>query len=1036
LTDANELTFISFPIEKTEDTGEVNPVDHTPDIVVYGKATDGSLDGDLQVVDPEWSAKALQEWMETGGNLRVQHQAQRDPAGVGLAVDGHYVKGLVVEPSAKHLVRTKALRDFSIGISHPKIDRDPTGKAMNGVITGHPDGRTKVCEVSLVDRGSNHNSRFQLVKAAGDGTPQYVGKMLGTSVGDLAGQSVTIDLPADVSVAFSPADLAKLLAHRAEAERRQAEAETAKDWAQWDAAHGGPGGSTASSSAKPPAAGPGTTAKKPGTGNSAADASAAWQHARQTLQEEHDGKKPDAADAENAHLIHEAHLAHEQHEAAGAKKALTGGEKDAFTAQVKKDSVQDLGSAVHRLSEWAGSGSHPAGTGHADLKWMYDTISAELKSRDPSSEAGGNFPAAKAAGAAPADVLAKCKALTDILASVRDRTGGGKGDDTAKAARKAQKKAAKQARKAAAMTGADEADGEPCPTCKGKGKIREGHMECPDCHGTGKKAPAAAKDAEPAEVKAGKRSCPKCGKNHHSDSPAKFCDACGTKLPGGAKEEGPDVTKKGGQDQEPPGDDDEDDEDMGSDLDGDDEDDDDQEDDGGGDDDGKDGGASKSSRPAPGDGVTGERTQPVPPHREPDGPAIEALEHDAGLPTVPDGDLPKAAWLRLKGLGVPHDAGALHDLLCPAYDPAIAAKCHPHQPLTAIDTAAWRDQAMTAAASAPLDVAGKMAELWQHAETIKATGPVALAEVSEALHKAFADANPGPGTFPTPAELDPRRFRRPYIGAGHAASSPQASGPSTAALPPSGGITATGYTRGYITAGHAGDSPQNKAADGDAPPAPGASNGSRLFYRNTARDNARAAMQAMHDHIAQTFPDLCPMKDDPHASPAPRPGPLPVPAGSAKAGTASSGADPGIAGARTVTKAAGAAAPDLVKAAVGEATAPLAALLADAMDLIRGQDVALKSQAKALKKQARTLDAIAAQPDPVTPYRGAPLEQPGIAKSHAPAGPSGMAASAERSQQLMYGELYRTWRESPDPTERIAAEQAMARMRGLPSGTL
>ena len=37
----------------------------------------------------------------------------------------------------------------------------------------------------------------------------------------------------------------------------------------------------------------------------------------------------------------------------------------------------------------------------------------------------------------------------------------------------------------------------------------------------------------------------------------------------------------------------------------------------------------KASKPTPGDGVTGEHVEPAPEHREPDGPAIEALEHDA-----------------------------------------------------------------------------------------------------------------------------------------------------------------------------------------------------------------------------------------------------------------------------------------------------------------------------------------------------------------------------------------------------------------------
>ena len=55
--DQEALTFFSFPIEKQEDTASINPVDGTPDIWIVGKATDGTVDADRQIVDPEWSAR-------------------------------------------------------------------------------------------------------------------------------------------------------------------------------------------------------------------------------------------------------------------------------------------------------------------------------------------------------------------------------------------------------------------------------------------------------------------------------------------------------------------------------------------------------------------------------------------------------------------------------------------------------------------------------------------------------------------------------------------------------------------------------------------------------------------------------------------------------------------------------------------------------------------------------------------------------------------------------------------------------------------
>jgi hypothetical protein len=668
---------------------------------------------------------------------------------------------------------------------------------------------------------------------------------------------------------------------------------------------------------------------------------------------------------------------------------------------------------------------------------------------------------------------------------------------------------AQAAGKVAQPDGLKAADGmEPCGLCKGKGKIRGGNLVCPRCHGDGKIAAGEpdehdeVKDAEADVEKSGARSCKNCGKNHHADSPAKFCDDCGTKLPSAsAKEEDPDLAKAAAAD-----DDDEDaqapdsggtGEDGPADSD----------DDGDDDDDApaskaaapasapmakpkvpcpgcgkgvkpkmafcpKCGGpmkasAEKAGKPTPDGGAVGEHIDPVPAHREPDGPAIESLEHDAGLPTDPDSRYEKAAGARIDALGVPYPLGALHDRLCPAYQPGSADKAHPNYGLADIDLGEWMDKALSAATQPGdwLEDATKAQALWQHAATIKGLPPETADELGAEMHKAFADANPGPGTFPTPAELTPQRFRRPYITAGHAAPSPQQDGPNTAAIPESGGITATDYTRSYLEAGHAADSPQNKA-DGGAPPMPGASNSGRTFYRNTSRDNAKAAMQAMHDHIAQTFPDLCPMHGDPNASEPPKPNPLPRPAGSVKADESAPAAETPVAKAAKpakpkkttadeglmtreeaiawlasepdiLAKAAGAgaglSAPDVVKAAVADVMSPLLAELAAARAQLDGQAGLLEAQAKAQRKANKYLDSIAGQPDQNGPYRGAPLQQFPAEKAMAPAAVS-PAQAAEQAQRMVYEELHRTWRDSPDATARLAAEDAMAKMRGIPGG--
>src|SRR5271154_407183 len=161
MTESGELTYLSFGIEKVESTAD-------GDLMVYGKASDGSVDSDQQIVDPKWMAKAVQEWISTGPNLRVQHNPQRDPAGVGLTAntdaDGAtWLKALVVEPIAKKLVSKGALRAYSVGIARPTIERDVTGKARGGIITAG-----SLAEVSLVDRPANKSCGIQLVKSDGD----------------------------------------------------------------------------------------------------------------------------------------------------------------------------------------------------------------------------------------------------------------------------------------------------------------------------------------------------------------------------------------------------------------------------------------------------------------------------------------------------------------------------------------------------------------------------------------------------------------------------------------------------------------------------------------------------------------------------------------------------------------------------------------------------------------------------------------------------------------------------------------------------
>ena len=129
-------------------------------LLVYGKATDDSLDIDQQICDAVWLDRAMPDWFKSGGNIREQHS--NIAAGVAKEYeqkeDGHYISALVVDPVSVKKVETGVLKGFSIGIKSPRVIRDT--KAANGRII---DGQ--IVEVSLVDRPANPNAKLVLAKS-------------------------------------------------------------------------------------------------------------------------------------------------------------------------------------------------------------------------------------------------------------------------------------------------------------------------------------------------------------------------------------------------------------------------------------------------------------------------------------------------------------------------------------------------------------------------------------------------------------------------------------------------------------------------------------------------------------------------------------------------------------------------------------------------------------------------------------------------------------------------------------------------------
>jgi hypothetical protein len=210
MTDVGEILYASFPIDKMETTAD-------GDLMVYGKASDGGLDSDQQIVDPGWMKTAAQEWHATGGNVRESHNPQR-PIGKSLEVStdnsgATWVKSLVVDPLAQKLASKGVLTAYSVGIARPTIVRD--GTAPGGRITAG-----ELVEISLVDRPANKRCGIQLVKSV-DGVAEFSGEVFGAeediakALGvEISKSSNTITMNPDMSVTFTPDDLMKIMQNK------------------------------------------------------------------------------------------------------------------------------------------------------------------------------------------------------------------------------------------------------------------------------------------------------------------------------------------------------------------------------------------------------------------------------------------------------------------------------------------------------------------------------------------------------------------------------------------------------------------------------------------------------------------------------------------------------------------------------------------------------------------------------------------------------------------------------------------------------
>lgn len=203
--------YYSFPVVSiTKSAGDDD------DLIIVGKATDATLDHDMQVIDPAWSRQAITRWLNSGyPAVRMSHDSRR-PIGKGISAhtdaDGAtWVRSLIAEPVSKSLVLKGVLRAYSLGIVNAHVRRDPTGRATGGIIDGG-----SVLELTVCDSPANPSCGITLAKAGSDGSAEFVGKVFGMKAGK----------PGKVEKALQrfsgdPEGFARWLAKRAQANREE-----------------------------------------------------------------------------------------------------------------------------------------------------------------------------------------------------------------------------------------------------------------------------------------------------------------------------------------------------------------------------------------------------------------------------------------------------------------------------------------------------------------------------------------------------------------------------------------------------------------------------------------------------------------------------------------------------------------------------------------------------------------------------------------------------------------------------------------------
>jgi hypothetical protein len=356
-------------------------------------------------------------------------------------------------------------------------------------------------------------------------------------------------------------------------------------------------------------------------------------------------------------------------------------------------------------------------------------------------------------------------------------------------------------------------------------------------------------------------------------------------------------------------------------------------------------------------GPSGGAMQPAYQHREPDGTTtVEPLEHDAGMATDKD-PVPDKVPASVKTISYSHQR--MHDALCAAYSEVSVKSVYPSLETfaDAIDPNFWRDAAAEAERAGKMKKTARLRSLAQQAEAVKSMDQAMLADARADLFKMFMDSYPNVHLTPS-SPPQPGQFRRPFLNGGHAQMKPSGKPriPNSTHVPEPGD-----FDRGPLTAGQERPSPANKGNLNTSV----ATGAVRSYYPAASRTATLNAIQAMHDHICQTYPDTCALAPADKVLPQDMAASaVPEPVSPARQGTAP--------GEKSIE-------PDVIKS-----------IVAQEISALRGEyEEKISKYEKKISKMQKEIDELGSQPDPAqAPVRGA------VRKAAAPVAPVEKAATA------------------------------------------